>query len=392
MRVLLLSLLVFPLVISCGGKSGGSSNSDTGPGASPTLTHITTWELNQGTHRPELAVTDDGDLLVIVVEHLDSDEGRVSHMGYRFNADLESVMDPFVVAWDTDEYGHPADHRIALVDDTLMVVYQSLVNDPDAESTGGAAEATALNQSLMLARFDPNDGTELSRQPIAPNVTDFGTDNFPDHCLLWHEDRLLVSTGSRMSESSTPGATANGFRIREIDPTLDWPDNVLTIHELTASEETLPSVIGNSFVHGPGGEIWMWGSTGPHQSAEIKAAPLGADFAPGASTGFVTSDREQTFPTGVLFDGDEFWVGHISRDRGGDLDLENNPYTPRLMRISADLGTVISDEPMPSGLPGASHVHPHLARQGDRLYLAWSKRAENNSPQVVIEVFEISGG
>jgi hypothetical protein len=57
-------------------------------------------------HRPELALTDDGDLLVIVVEHLDTEAGKVSHMGYRFDADFVPVIDPFVVAMDTDEYGH----------------------------------------------------------------------------------------------------------------------------------------------------------------------------------------------------------------------------------------------------------------------------------------------
>jgi hypothetical protein len=52
--------------------------------------------------------------------------------------------------------------------------------------------ATALEQSLMLVRIDPADGTELDRQPIAPHVTDFGEDNFPDHCVLWNEGRVGI--------------------------------------------------------------------------------------------------------------------------------------------------------------------------------------------------------
>jgi len=360
---------------------------DTGTSEENTLTHLTTWTMGPGTHRPELAITEDGDLLVIVVEHQETDEGQTSHMGYRFDADFSPVIAPFVVAMDTDEYGHPADHRIALVDGELMVVYQSLISDPEAEASG-PAEATALEQSLLLARFDPTDGTELGREPIVPHATDFTVDNFPDHCVLWHDDRLLVSTGTRPEEATM----ADTFRIREVDPSQAWPDNVLDSHELTASTDTLPSVIGNSLLHGPDGGLWMWGSTGPHETAELKAAPLDDGFAPGPSMGFEVSDREQTFPTGVMLADDEVWVAHISRDRGGDLDLVGNPYYPRLMRLSADLSRVISDEPITTERPGAAHVHPTLARTTDRLYYAWSRQSDDHTPQVVIEVFEISGG
>ena len=343
--------------------------------------------MDPGTHRPELAITSSGDLLVIVVEHLEIDEGQTSHMGYRFDKDFTPVIDPFVVAMDTEEYGHPADHRIALVDDELLVVYQSLIADPDAESGGGPAEASALEQSLLLVRLDPSSGTELGREPIAPHVTDFTVDNFPDHCVLWYEDRLLVSTGTQ----SEPGTIADTLRIREVDPQASWPDNVLATHTLHASTDTLPSVIGNSLLLGPDGGLWMWGATGPHETAELKAAPLDEDFTLGASTGFGATDWEQTFPTGVLLTGDEFWVGHSARDRGGSSDLIDNPYSPRLMRVSADLSEVIEDEAIATEVPGAGHVHPTLARSSDRLYLAWSRLSDGHTPQVVIEVFEISG-
>jgi hypothetical protein len=361
---------------------------NTGTTGATTLTHLASWAMDVGTHRPELAITEDGDLLVIVVEHLDIDGGRSSHIGYRFDTDFSPVIDPFVVAMDTAEFGHPADHRIALVDGELLVVYQSLIPDPEAEAESGPAEATALEQSLLIARFDPSTGAEISREPIAPHITDFSKDNFPDHCVLWHEDRLLVSTGTRAEE----GEKADTFRIREIDPAASWPDNVLATHSLQAATDTMPSVIGNSLVHGPDGGIWMWGSTGPHESAEVKVAPLGDDFAPGASTGFVVSDREQTFPTGVLLVDDAFWVGHISRNRGGGLDLTENPYSPRLLRISADLSTVIADESIASDIAGASHVHPTLALADDRLYLAWSRQADGHTPQVVIEVYAVAAG
>jgi len=369
-----------------GDPDGGGPAVDTSATEFSVMTHVTTWELEPGTHRPELALTDDGELLVIVVEHIDDDAGRVSHRGYRFDSDFNAVIDPFVVARDTDEYGHPADHRIALVDGTLIVVYQSLITDPDSTSTSGPAEESALEQSLLIARFDPTDGTEIDRQPIVEHVTDFAEENFPDHCVLWHEDRLLVSTGTQASE----GALTTTFRIREVDPALAWPANVRAIHTFATSRTTLSSVIGNSLVHGPSGALWIWGSTGPEGTAELTTASLGLDFSPSTARGFMVPERERSFPTGVIFDGEGYWIGHITRDRGGSDDLDENPFYPHLLRVSADLETTYDDEPMPSGSPGAGHVHPHLARDADRLYMAWSRQTADGTPQVVIEVFDIS--
>ena len=41
-------------------------------------------------------------------------------------------------------------------------------------------------------------------------------------------------------------------------------------------------------------------------------------------------------------------------------------------------------------IAGAAHVHPTLARTTDRLYYAWSRQSDDHTPQVVIEVFEVS--
>jgi hypothetical protein len=361
------------------GTAGESDPDDDTPFS---LEHLETWELNVGTHRPELLMTAAGDLLLVVVEHENEGDTRITHKGYRFDSNFAPQIEPFVVTTETEEYGHPADHRAALIDDQLIVVYQTLVVSPDA-STEGPAEDRALSQSLMLARFDADTGEELDRQPLVPGVTDFSLDNFPDHCLLWRDDRLLVSTGSRSAEPH--------FRIREVDPFTSYPDNILAVHDLALSETTLPSDIGNSFLQPGDGSLWMLGSTGPHSSAQLQGALLNVDFTPQSTTvTFYDAAIEQTFPTGVITSDDLVFIGSIFRARGGDVALETNPYRPRLKVLSTDLQTVLYDEAVGDGSMGASHIHPTIAINDDRLYFAWSKQASQGSPttpQVVLEVY-----
>ena len=349
------------------------------------LTYLETWEMEVGTHRPEVFLTDSGDLLLMVVEHEDQGEIKITHKGYRFDSDFNSLIEPFVVTTETEEYGHPADHRAALIDGQVVVVYQTLIIDPDA-SGEGTPETNALGQSLMLARFDAETGEELDRQPLAPGVTDFSLDNFPDHCLLWWEGRLLVSTGS-LSE----GSVSDHFRIREIDPFVSYPDNVLAVHDLTLSDEGLPSNIGNSFMEAEDGSLWMFGSTGPNTTAQLQAAPLGEDFEPQAGIAFYDEEIEQTFPTGVIVSDGLVFVGSIYRTRGGEISLDLNPYRPRLKVLSADLKTVLYDEAVGDGSPGSAHIHPTIAIAEDRLYLAWSRQGstEPAAPQVMVEVYSV---
>ncbi len=369
--------------------SEGSPNQVTATIASDDilLEHLATWEMNVGTHRPEIFLLDSGELLVIVVEHEIQGEVLVTHKGYRFDTNFSPLMDPFVVTTETTEYGHPADHRAAVISGEVVVVYQALVIDPDAPGTG-TPESRALNQSLLLARFDPETGAELDRQPLATNVTDFSLDNFPDHCLLWRNDRLLVSTGSR-----TEGPGGDHFRIREVDPFDDYPDNVLAVHDLTYSTNGLPSAIGNSFFETPDGSLWMFGSTGPHQTAQLQAAPLAAAFSPQAGIAFYDEEIEQTFPTGVVPKDDLIFVGSIYRARGGELDLETNPYFPRLKVFASDLATMLYDEAVGDGSDhGSGHVHPTIAIGEDRLYFAWSRSSSDlppAPPQVLIEVYSL---
>jgi len=57
---------------------------------------------------------------------------------------------------------------------------------------------------------------------------------------------------------------------------------------------------------------------------------------------------------------------------------------------------VVYDEPVGDhAYPGASHVHPTIARLDDRLFVAWSRQSgdlqqESSPPQVVIEEYAIS--
>lgn len=351
------------------------------------LEHLETWEMAVGTHRPEIFLTDSGDLLLVVVEHEQQGDVQVTHKGYRFDTDFSSLIEPFVVTTETEEHGHPADHRVALIDEQVVVVYQTLIVDP--ESSGeGTPESNALSQSLLLARFDAETGEELDRQPLVPGVTDFSLDSFPDHCLLWRDDRLLVSTGSH---AEGPGANDH-FRIREVDPFASYPENVLATHDLTLSDEGLPSAIGNSFVPKNDGSLWMFGSTGPHTTAQLQVAALDEDFAPQSALTFYDEALEQSFPTGVVVSEDRVFVGSIYRERGGDPALEVNPYSPRLKVLSADLETVLFDEEAGDGSPGAGHLHPTIAVGEDRLYLAWSRRSSEeapHAPQVLVEVYSL---
>ena len=368
-----------------GDDDDAGDDDDSGGSGTVSLEHLETWEMGIGTHRPEIFLLDSGELLLVVVEHETQGEVQVTHKGYRFDSEFNSLMDPFVVTTETTEYGHPADHRAAVINGELVVVYQTLIVDPQAPK-GGPAESSALSQSLLLARFDLQTGAEIDRQPLAAHVTDFSVDSFPDHCLLWRIDRLLVSTGSY-----TEGPDGHHFRIREVDPFASYPDNVLATHDLDVSNQGLPSDIGNSFFQTPDGGLWMFGSTGP-QTAQLQAAPLGDDFSPQTGIPFYDEDIEQSFPTGVVPDGDHIFVGSLYRERGGDQGLELNPYFPRLKVLSSDLSTVLFDAPVGDGSPGSAHIHPTIALGKDRLYFAWSRQSGDVAPiapQVLIEVYSL---
>ncbi|MEE3287450.1 MAG: hypothetical protein VX249_04545, partial [Pseudomonadota bacterium] len=83
-----------------------------------------------------------------------------------------------------------------LVDDKIVVVYQTLNYREGFRPKGGPMEDFALDQCLLLARFTLG-GKELFRAPIIERNKDFKKDNFPDHFMAWQSDRLLVSPGSQ---------------------------------------------------------------------------------------------------------------------------------------------------------------------------------------------------
>jgi hypothetical protein len=115
--------------------------------------HVATHTLPPNTHRPEILALPDGGVMVVTVSpDGPMGIGRVKHKAYRLDADWNPVGDPFVVTAITAEFGEPADHRAALVNGELVVLYQSLIFR-DNVPMYGPAENAASEQSLLMARF-----------------------------------------------------------------------------------------------------------------------------------------------------------------------------------------------------------------------------------------------
>lgn len=338
------------------------------------LDHIKTHELLAGTHRPEILVTESGDIVVVVVQP----EGRpgvgqVKHKAYQYDSNWKQIGKPFVVTRTTKEYGEPADHRAAIVHDELVVVYQTLNLKEGVRPGGGPMEQYAEDQSLMLARFSL-DGKELFRKPIVAYAADKSEDNFPDHCLLWLNDRLLVSTGAHRK-----------LKIREVDLNA----NILATHTFETFATTIPSSIGNSLLH-DGQRLLLFSSGNPHGSAQLTITQLTDTFGVSEMKEFYEEARRQTFPTGNLFFNNFVFVGYIARDRSGSADMERNPYSPYLKVLDKNFN-IVAD--LKIGESGFAHVHPTLARHGNRLFVGWSKRITGEKmlhPQVFIEEFDLS--
>ena len=207
------------------------------------LVHENTIELPKGTHRPEVLVTDDGEVVIAVVEPMGKPgEGQVKHRAYRFDSQLREIGTPFTLTQTQEPWGEPADHRAAMHGNDLIVVYQSLnyVKGGTPFRRGGPSEDDATDQSLLLAIFDL-EGNELLRQPIVANATNFYVDNFPDHCLLLEGDTLLVSTGTRggMLTSTLPTVA-----VREVN----LSGNVEAEHRLPVVSNNIQGSIGNSML------------------------------------------------------------------------------------------------------------------------------------------------
>jgi hypothetical protein len=352
------------------------------------ITHEATVELPLGTHRPEILITDDGEIVLAVVQPMGRPgPGQVKHRAYRFDAEFNQIGTPFTLTQTEEPWGEPADHRTAMHGDELIVVYQTL-NYADRRGRarrpggrrGGPSEDQAIDQSLLLARFDL-DGNEVHRQPIVAKATDFFRDNFPDHCLLLEGDQLLVSTGTR---GGLLAPTPPTVTIREVD----LEGNIEAEHRLKVESGNIQGSIGNSMVRLGDQLVMVSGipiaGAGLHLSKifedeEAWTSRLLADY---------PSTTERQFSTSVLPIENTLLVGYISRGRGGG-DPDKNPYHPRLLLIGPDMKEVAD---LKIGEAGFAHVHPTMARLNDRLLFCWSRRVANGdhwTPQVVIEVYRI---
>ena len=344
------------------------------------IDHLSTKQMPVGTHRPEILATESGEMLAVVVQPDDDAMGnRIKHQVYHYDADGNQFGEPFPVTWVTEEYGEPADHRAAVVNGELVVVYQSLVFDENPGIGGGPAEQYALNQSLLLARYSL-DGQELFRGPIVAHVTDFSEDSFPDHCLLPLKHSLLVSTGAD-----------NRVKIREVS----YSGEVLNAYEFDTEEMRSLSSIGNSLLR-HGDQVWMITGTGknPHHSKGISVLELDAEYQPTELAWFTTEGQEYTFPTGTLLYNGYTFVTYDARETTERyLSPDEHPFQPSLMVLDSDLN-VVMDMPIGSG-PGFAHIHPTLDIVGDELVIGWSMKAEveganHQPPQVQLERYSLT--
>lgn len=375
-RILLFGALAFFSEAVCRGGVDGSS------GTTPTsisLDHLGTTEMEEGTHRPEIFVTEDGDILLAVVHPLGPahTEGSIKHRAYWLNSDLEIQGEGFTLTTFTEEYGDPADHRVLLVDEEIVVVYQSLLLDPEAESGGdGPAENNALNQSLMLARFT-YDGVETFRGAIVAHATDFTEDNFPDHCIVWDGSSLIVSTGSDNSAK---------FRMVNLDDAA-----VSRTEAIEISADTIGSNIGNSLFWKEGElHIASGRATPPSEPNPLLFAKLDTDFSAEPLTSHTPEGEDTVFPTGTLIHEGVTFIAYSAHETGSSPDIMVNPYEPRLAAFDGDWNLLLNIKV--STEAGAGHVHPTVAVRNNVLYYSWSRKDPSGgpAPQVLIEQYRVT--
>jgi len=337
----------------------------------PELTSLASYEFQDSTHRPEILFYENK-LYVLVVDHDFQQDISIKHQGYIYdisdplNIDFDNPDVNFVISKETDEYGSPSDHRVAIVNDELWVVFQSSIVDEAKreECVGGPLEPCVESQHLMFTRFTL-DGEEILTTEIA-STTEFPEDNYPDMSVVANGDTLLVSTGT----------SDLGLKIREVD--LDG--EILNTYEYQTSTDGIPGSIGNSLFRGEDGNLLVFSGTMNQTSVTV----LDENFEAGNALLFDLPDDENTFQTGVDYKDGYYYVGYSAREKG-DIAIETNPLSPRMIILNQDLEVVktisISEE------AGHGHVHPSIVFVEDYLFYAWSK-SENGKPQVIIEIFE----
>ncbi len=208
----------------------------------------------------------------------------------------------------------------------------------------------------------------MLRTPIVAKQTDFTEDNFPDHCLLWDQDRLLVSTGN----------WGNSTKIREVD--LDG--NILA----TWSFEGDLNNIGNSLLVHNGKVALLSYLMGQEQGLTLNEFDSG--FTPSLVGYFPSEERARTFPTGFAQINGYTFVSHITSPAGTNGNPETNPFSTYLLVLDENLQEV---DDIYLGEDGFGHVHPTITWQGNRFWVAWSMRSEGGqAPQVQVETFELN--
>ncbi len=247
--------------------------------------------------------------------------------------------------------------------------------DPEAGFTGpGPAEDNALNQSLILARFN-YDGTEIFRGPIAAHITDFAEDNFPDHCMAWDGTALIVSTGSNNSAK---------FRV------VDLNGIVQSTQKIAVGSGTISSNIGNSLFW-KDGELHIASvmDTGPGMPQSLLFAMLTDGFSVEMEGNHAPKGEDPTFPTGTLVHDDVTLIGYSAHATGLSPDIEVNPYEPRLAAFDSDWNLLLDIKV--STEAGMGHAHPTLTVIDDILYYAWSRKDPDGgmAPQVLIETYAL---
>lgn len=353
------------------------------------LTLAQTHSLNSGTHRPEILFDEDRNQLILtVVEHELVGNTQLRHKGYLFDLSRnplhitpDNAAGIFPVSEVTETYGEGADHRTLIMGDELVVVYQTNLRDPDRVppvGDSGPSEQYSLAQSLMLSRFSAEDGSLIYNTAIAPNVTDFTEDNFPDMAITTDPTstgRILINTGSQ-----GPG---NLLTLRSVG--LDG--TLYQSRQYTASTQGIPQGIGNSLVWGQDGWLRVFSYAGPAGQSDLVITTLDASWNPGAAQTLSNPEREEIFPTGVLYHAGYYFVAYIYRQAGTTSSLSESPYFPALRVLDANFDTVLQKD-ISDDSPGFSHVHPTVAIVNDQLFYAWSSN-DNGAPKVRIEQFSL---